>query len=114
MPEWRDPAKFGKAQKQMTQHLLKDGWSQEQIDSIADHRLVVALYNDMRYRKATSGAPAAKLGQARRSGIRTAAPGAAGSAPRPKTEKDRQTDTFKRLSETGKTADAARYFETLL
>jgi uncharacterized protein YcbK (DUF882 family) len=114
MPEWRDPAKFDKAGKELISWLHENEWSDEQINAVTDHRLLLALYNDMRFQKASRGAPRPKVGQPRRSGIRIASPGTPAGKPRLPSGKEVQQKTFDRLAKTGTTADAARHFETLL
>jgi len=112
-PEWQDPAKFSKAKTELVTYLQGKGYTPEEISTVRDHRLVIALSNAMEYEKAKSGTPAPRAA-ARKPG-KTLAPGTDGSSlGKPKTPQDDRSKAFARAEKTGKVDDAARYFERLL
>lgn len=108
LPEWRDPEK-GKAENaRLWAWLRKKGFSDDQIGSVVDHRLVVSLYNSMRYEEVQESTPAAK---AKRPAIKTVAPGGPTPPKVPAGAKERAQET---LARSGKVSDAAKLFEHVI
>ena len=108
LPEWRDPA-VGKAEREKLYLWLRDkqGFTEDQIESIADHRLIVSMYHDMLFEDAQEKKSSA---QPRRSTTRTLAPQPASPPKKPVDETARRKA---QLAKSGKTSDAAKVFELL-
>lgn len=113
MPDWVDQAVAQAAMNETSAFLTEAGFSQEEINSITDHRYLLVAYDAAQYRKIKNQAPE-KLDKLR-------------GLPKPKAvlrstaRRDSRDDAQRnakakldRLKETGDERDAARIFEELL
>jgi len=112
-PEWTKPEVAQAAMSETNQYLLGVGWTQEEINTIQDHRQLLVAYDAAQYRKLQNQAPQ-KLEKLR-------------SLPKPKAvlrstaRRDSSSDAQRqaqknmdRLRQSGDERDAARLFEELL
>lgn len=104
LPEWKDEAKAKADKSALRDYLKGEGYSDADINSVADARAVVMARKAMLYDQMVSKAQAAakKVTQAP---TKVLNPGTEPAAPL-----DRRSEAFKRLSKTGKVEDAAALF----
>lgn len=108
IPEWKD-TEVAKADKsKLRDYASKAGFSDDDLNQVSDHRLMVMLRKAMLWDEAQAKKPAI---QARIEKVKTATPGPAASAKTPVSD---STRALQRLVKTGKQQDAAAFFETLL
>jgi len=113
MPDWTKPDVANAAMQETAAFLSEAGFSQEEINSIEDHRYLLVAYEAAQYRKIKNQAPK-KLDKLRglpkpKAVLRSSA--------RRDSATDAQRNTQKkmdRLRQTGDERDAARLFEELL
>jgi hypothetical protein len=107
MPAWRDPDK-GKAElAKLATWLRSQGFTEDQIAGVGDHRLVLSLYNSMRWSELQQSKPSA---QAKRPAQKIVSPGGKSAPKTPASDKQRAES---KLAKSGKIADAAKVFENL-
>lgn len=113
IPEWRDAAKAAEGRKELRESLAKGGFTESEIDSIADHRMVMVARKAMLYdrlvadQKAAMSAASNKLQKL--PPARVERPGTGGAnAP------DGRARAMQRLNRSGSVDDAAAYIATLL
>lgn len=107
IPELSTP-KGDEVRKQIREYAKSQGWSDEELGSVYDHRAVVALYKAMKFEQLQKSKPEIqkKVSQAPKmlkSGT---------SVPPTKSQQDKQLS--QRLKQTGKVKDAAALFERFL
>lgn len=107
IPELSTP-KGDEVRKQIREYAKSQGWSDEELGSVYDHRAVVALYKAMKFEQLQKSKPEIqkKVSQAPRmlkSGT---------SVPPTKSQQDKQL--AQRLKQTGKVKDAAALLERFL
>lgn len=109
IPEWKDAA-VAKAEKaQMIEYAKSLGYEDADLAEVKDHRMMAVLRDAAKYRALKKKTPAITEQIEK---VRVAAPGSAhsgGSAPTSEAAKARA-----RLAKTGKQADAAAAFESML
>lgn len=113
LPSWRDPVKQKAERSKLVTWLRTKGFSDEQIGTVGDHRLVVSLRNAMLWEELQNGSkPKAQKG--RNSGSpRIAGPGAPMAPPKPRADQSKQRAKDK-LAATGRIGDAAKLIEQLI
>lgn len=109
LPSWRDTAKQKEERGRLVNWLRGKGYSDEQIATISDHRLVVSLRNAMLWEEFDSrkGKPKATKGP------KPAGSGSPPPPPRPVGDKARE-NARNQLRKTGRIADAGKVFEQLI
>lgn len=55
LPEWKDSAKAESERNELRQFMAKQGYSDQEINSIVDHRQVLMIRNAMQYEKLMAG-----------------------------------------------------------
>jgi hypothetical protein len=103
LPEWQDESVRTKEQAELRGWLKGKGLTEDEVNSIYDHRAVVAWRNAMRYETLQQQKPEVKEIKPK---TKTAIPGSSSPA---KPATDRQRD-LARLKKSGKMDDAARAF----
>ena len=109
MPEWTDPETAKREREGLRSTLREYGFGDEEIGQIYDHRAVLVARDAWKYRqmmsKKSSIAPAKPK-------TKTASPGAAST---PAEQAQSSTKKLReRLQQTGKVADAAKLFESMV
>lgn len=79
LPEWKDPAKAEKGQREVVQHLRVIGYSDAEIAQSADPRAIVMARESMLYRQLVASKPAVQ--QKLATAPKMVKPGSAGPAP---------------------------------
>lgn len=108
LPEWKDPDKRKAGSKQVADYAAAIGVTPEELDVLADHRLVVALSDAAKWRALQAKKPAV---QAKVEAVKTAKPG---SANQPTSKVTDLTRSKQRLAKTGREQDAAAVFLKML
>lgn len=106
-PEWKDEKKFKSEISALREYGLKQGFSDEQLAGMIDHRLVLMMRKAKRYDDMVTTKP--RRGQ--RKGPKVAKAGAGTNSP---TTAKRVSQQKKRLQKTGSLHDAASLFERIL
>lgn len=101
LPAWLDPKIAKREQAALETWLTKQGYTRDQILSIDDHRLILALRNAMLYEQAQSASPPKPT---RKPAGRAAPPGPSRSSE----PKDARSRDMARLRKSGKMSDAAK------
>lgn len=112
LPSWRDPQKQKAERGRLVNWLRNKGFSDEQISSVGDHRLVVSLRNAMLWEELQGGSKPKVAGKNPKA-PRIAGPGAPMTPPKPKADQTKQRAKDK-LADTGRIGDAAKFIEHLL
>ncbi len=112
LPSWRDPAKQKAERSKLVNWLRNKGFSDEQISTVGDHRLVVSLRNAMLWEELQGGSRPKAVGKNPKA-PRIAGPGSPITPAKPKADQSRQRAKDK-LAETGRVGDAAKVFEHLI
>lgn len=112
LPSWRDPVKMKAERGRLVNWLRNKGFSDEQIGTVADHRLVVSLRNAMLWEELQSGSKPKPAGRNSKA-PRIAGPGAPITPAKPKEGQAKQR-AKDRLAETGRVGDAAKLIEHLI
>ena len=108
LPEWSEPQSRQKLSTDIKAYALSQGYTQEEINSLIDHRSLMTLYKAMKFDKASSPDVVSKKVKNKPKVIR------AGS-PRTKSEvgKQKRSAKMKRLRSSGHVDDAASILEDL-
>ena len=108
LPEWSEPQSRQKLSTDIKAYALSQGYTQEEINSLIDHRSLMTLYKAMKFDKASSPDVVSKKVKNKPKVIR------AGS-PRTKSEvgKQKRNAQMKRLRSSGHVDDAASILEDL-
>lgn len=108
VPEWKDEGKRKADVAAIKEYLNEQGYEAAEIENVSDHRAILNVRKAMLYDK--------MIAQAKEATKKVAAtpqkverPGNADSG-----SVDKRTAAFQKLSRTGRVADAAKVFETLL
>jgi hypothetical protein len=111
VPEWNaDRAKAQEELQALRSAGLEYGFSDQELDQVADHRAILLLRDAMRYRQGLKATAKVQPKIARAPVLK---PGTTGRVAAKPAAKKRQSD-FERLKRTGRAEDAARLFEDLL
>ena len=84
VPEWKDPEKLSAGLRDLTAEARKIGFSDQELSSVVDHRLLLVLRDAVAYRKLQAAKP--KVENRITEVVTPVAPGAAGTQSAPKTE----------------------------
>ena len=109
LPEWSEPQSRQKLSTDIKAYALSQGYTQEEINSLIDHRSLMTLYKAMKFDKASSPDIVNKKVKNKPKVIR------AGS-PRTKSEvgKQKRSAKMKRLRSSGHVDDAASILEDMM
>lgn len=105
VPEWKDPAKWDQAKKQLRDYGIKLGYTQEQLDQVYHARDVLVLEKARRYDALMANRPKPQAGPA--NAPKPLRAGSTASSPKQATEVARMKQ---RLKATGSVDDAAKLF----
>ena len=108
LPAWKDAKKAQAERDAIKSYLVAEGYSQKDVDNVADHRAVVMarkamLYDQMVSKAQTAAKKVATLPQ------KVERPGVSES-----NNVDKRSSAFQRLSKSGSVEDAARVFASIL
>jgi len=110
IPEWRDNSVASKEAKDIRGFLLKEGFSEQDVNGLTNATLVKLARKAMLYDQGQTRATEAKK-KPKTQKTKTLKAGSRGSQPRPKTG---QQQALQRARSTGRIADAAAAIKTLL
>ena len=110
IPEWRDNSVASKEAKDIRGFLLKEGFSEQDVNGLTNATLVKLARKAMLYDQGQTRATEAKK-KPKTQKTKTLKAGSRGSQPRPKTG---QQQALQRARQTGRVADAAAAIKTLL
>lgn len=112
LPEFADPEKGPALQKDLVAFVKSRGFTEDELAQVVDHRLVLLIHDAMQGQKAREAAKAkaTEIKTKVEKAIEAAAPGTAQSAPK----KSAKESDFLRAAKSGKTEDAAKFFEHLV
>ena len=108
LPDWKDEAKAKTEKAELKTWLSGEGFSEAEINSLADAKFVIAARKAMLYDKMISQAKAAAK-KVQNAPQRVERP-STGNAP----SLDKRSSAYQRLSKSGKVEDAAAVFASLL
>jgi hypothetical protein len=109
LPDWADPDKAKAEAARLRAHGKTYGFSDKELDSVVDARVILLLRDAMKYRE-LQREPSEKA-KAKTPAIRTAKPGAAPPPPPPNA---RQQQLIDRAAQTHRTRDAVEAVKALL
>jgi len=109
MPEYFDPNVQGELSSKLTNYASSQGWSQDEIESLVDHRNFLMLHKAMLYDELKSADFKSKKVKNK---PRVARPGK--GVDKKEVTKKQRTDSLERLRRTGGIKEAANAFEALL
>ena len=110
IPEWRDNSVASKEAKDIRGFLLKEGFSEQDVNGLTNATLVKLARKAMLYDQGQTRATEAKK-KPKTQKTKTLKAGSRSTQPRPKSE---QTQAFQRVRQTGRVQDAAAAIKTLL
>jgi len=110
IPEWRDTKVAKQEAGELRSFLLNEGFSQDDVNGLANASLVKLARKAMLYDKGQTRATQAKTAKAKPK-AKTMRSGSRGSQPAPKSA---QTQALQRAKQTGRVADAAAAIKSLL
>ena len=110
IPEWRDASVAKKEASDIREFLIKEGFSQNDVDGLANATLVKLARKAMLFDQGQTRATKAKTAKAKPK-AKTMKAGSRGSQPAPTSA---QTQAFQRSKQTGRMADAAAAIKSLL
>lgn len=108
LPEWKDPDKARAEKTEIREWMMKNGYSDSDIDGIADHRHLLTVRRAMLYDQLISKSAAASK-KVEKLPAKVERSGNGGVAPT-----DGRTRAMQQLKQTGKADDAAAIFERML
>jgi hypothetical protein len=113
IPAWKDQGRWEKDRLALREYGKKLGFTDEELSQAYDHRAVVALYKAMKYEQVTSQRKPLPKPKPKPATVAVPEPrqAARSSAPRPMSD---LTKANLRLKRTGKVADLAKVFESLI
>lgn len=116
MPEWREPAKAKAARDAIAEYGKKVGFTDQDLNSVVDHRALLTLWKAMQYDKGQAATQSQKAAGAEKinkvkSGVKTAKPGPQQSNRGP-SEKTRKA--LAQARKTGSIDDTAAALEQML
>lgn len=109
LPSWKDPKVAEAEQAQIRRYLTTEGWTEEEIASVRDHKQVLTLRRAAKQAELEAKVPQTQK-RANQPAVRTVAPGSAPAKPTPTSVKDK---AMERLRKSGGMDAAAKAFETL-
>lgn len=111
-PEWRNPDVRRKAYSAQQRYLLEMNWSQEDIDSISDHRLLLLVDDAVAGSQVRKGSDGKTVDRLRKRGLKKPTTGLKARSRRdPDNPKNRARQTaYARLKKTGDARDAVGFF----
>lgn len=109
IPEWSDSEKQPALVKELRSYALETGFTEEELNSLVDHRSVNVLIKAMRY-------DAMQKADVKKKKLRNKPKLVRPGAKRAKVDSDRRrkADSFNKLKESGSAQDAASIFEEML
>jgi len=110
IPEWRDNSVASKEAKDIRGFLLKEGFSEQDVNGLTNATLVKLARKAMLYDQGQTRATEAKK-KPKTQKTKTLKAGSRSTQPRPKSE---QTQALQRVRQTGRVQDAAAAIKTLL
>ena len=115
VPEWRDVSKAKEGLSKVMGYLNKRGFSEDEVNGLVDHRVILVARDAMRYQELRAKRPKAL---ARIKEVKKANKGRTVLRAKARQDGDkmavtRSRETRARLKETGSVADAARAFEDM-
>jgi len=110
IPEWRDNSVASKEAKDIRGFLLKEGFSEQDVNGLTNATLVKLARKAMLYDQGQTRATEAKR-KPKTQKTKTLKAGSRSTQPRPKSE---QTQALQRVRQTGRVQDAAAAIKTLL
>ena len=110
IPEWRDSSVASKEAKDIRGFLLKEGFSEQDVNGLTNATLVKLARKAMLYDQGQTRATEAKK-KPKTQKTKTLKAGSRSTQPRPKSE---QTQALQRVRQTGRVQDAAAAIKTLL
>jgi hypothetical protein len=105
VPEWQDPKKAEQGKQKLYQYAQSFGFTDAELGTIEDHRLMVLLRKAMLYDRAANKGKKA-VAQAKSKGVPVLKPGTS-RPPKAKRGKRAQRERMSRLEKTGRLDDAA-------
>ena len=112
LPAWKDPKVKATEQAQIREFAKSRGFSDEELNTIADHRAIVMLREAMLFSKTQAAKANLKPnGERPASKVKPATPGSQATKPN---SASAQTQARQRLVKSGKVADAASALELLM
>ena len=106
LPEWGEPDKQTSLAAELKSYANTQGFSQEELSSLIDHRSILVLRKAMLYDKANSSEVVKKKLKNKPKVVRAGS----GKGKR-ETDKSKRTASMKRLKQTGRAEDAVSLFE---
>lgn len=103
VPEWKDSQVRNRELEELVQWLGAKGFSNEELASITDHRLLVALRDAYRFERG-------KTVTQRKQGLKTAPPGAATGESRPVPDKGKALEALRKTGRLPEAAEAMLHF----
>lgn len=107
IPEWKNPDVAKKEAAALREYAKSKGYSDDEINAVSDHRVMLLLRNAMRYERAEANRPALRQKVEK---VRAATPGTKDTGRKAVTDVTRQRQ---RLSKTHSVQDAAALIEML-
>jgi len=110
IPDLADEVKGEVIRKEIRDYAKSNGWTDQELSQVYDHRAVIALYRAMQFEKLQKSKPAVqkKVNEA----PKALRPGVAGQ--RIDKDSEQAKKLAKQLKQTGRTRDAAKIFERFL
>lgn len=108
VPSWKDEKIAQKEKSDMVEFALKSGFTEDQLKSTVDHKVLVLLRKAMLFDRAEKAKPAV---QRQINRVKTATPGPSSKG---KTKVSESTRALQRLAKTGRREDVQAAFETML
>lgn len=108
LPDWADPEKAKAGKAELREYLMAQGFDEQSVSQIQDHRAVVLSHKAMLYDRLMDKAKAAAK-QVQKVPQKVERPGGVESSPL-----DKRTSAYQRLSKSGRIEDAASVFSQLL
>lgn len=106
LPEWTDPKKAGAEQKEIAEYLIKRGYSQDELNSLQDHRALLIARDAAKYQALVNG----KAKQAKPEPPKSIKPGAQVDAKHTNKTREKQ-ETLKAASRSQKDGDWLAYLQ---
>lgn len=103
-PDWKDPAKAKAVNAAIKGYAEAMGVTPQELDSVSDHRILIALHEAALYRQLVAKTPQTK---AKVEQVKTAKPG---NVSQPASKVSETTRAKQRLAKTGRVDDAAAVF----
>ena len=107
VPEWNEPEKRGELAKELSSYALSQGFKQEELQELIDHRSLIVLMKAQKYDTLQNSDVKAKKIKNKPKVIRAGK----GTNKKADTAKSKRIASMKRLKETGRAEDAASLFE---